>query len=69
MISAKVAQLPGLFKEVALEDGATVAQAVTAACLNADGFAIRVNGSVSDLGATLRNGDTITLSKAAKGNG
>ena len=68
MLTVKVAQLPGMFKEMALEDGSTIADALRIAELSSDGFAVSLNGNRSELSAELEDGDTVTLAKSAKGN-
>jgi len=68
-ISVKVVRIPGTVKEVGLEDGSTVAQALAAAGLTtAQGEGLQVNGSPCDNNTVLNDGDSIIIAKGAKGN-
>lgn len=69
MIDIKVVVVPGAVKEVVLEDGATVADALTAAGYSADGYTINLDGhSDASLDTVLSDGQRIAISKNAKGN-
>ncbi len=67
-MTVKVAKVPGLIKEVALPDGATVACALTAAEISADGFSIQVSGQVASSDTVLSNNATVMLTQRIKGN-
>jgi len=64
----KVGRLPGKIEEVALNGGRTVADALEAVELNAEGYETRVNGSPAEPETKLCNGDTVLLVKQIKGN-
>ena len=68
MITVKVGQLPGSINEYALNDGATVSDALTAASLSPRGFEIRVNGAVADPSRRLFSDALVLLVKQVKGN-
>ena len=67
MITVKVARLGNTVQEVALNEGASVQDALTAADLTVDGEDIRVNSSNSNLNDEVRNGDIVTLVPKVKG--
>lgn len=69
MIDVKVSTVPGTIKELALEDGASVTDAVEAAGLSLSGFTITINGSSGSHSTRLQDGDRVVLTKNAKGNG
>ena len=64
----KIGTLPGLIREVALEDSATIGDALSVADLSAEGYEIRRNGSPAETGEIVSDGDTILLVKQVKGN-
>jgi putative ubiquitin-RnfH superfamily antitoxin RatB of RatAB toxin-antitoxin module len=65
----KVIRVPGAVKEVGLEDGATVADALEAAELQkGENEALKVGSKNASLSDALSDGDIITISKGAKGN-
>ena len=69
MISGKVVRVPGASKDVTLNDGATVADALTAAELTpSSNEEVRLNAIVSTTDATLTDGFRIMLVQGAKGN-
>lgn len=69
MITVKVMQIPGAIREVALEDGATVADALTAAEMTLhSGYVLKVDGSEANQDDMLSNGQNVTMSASAKGN-
>lgn len=69
MITVKVMQIPGAIREVALEDGATVADALTAAEMTLhSGYVLKVDGSEASQDDMLSNGQNVTMSASAKGN-
>jgi len=66
-IFVKVIRVPGTVKEVGLEDGATVGDALDAADFEVStGEAITLNGNTVDLSATVTDGSRICLAKSAK---
>jgi sulfur carrier protein ThiS len=67
-IRVKVGKLPGVISEVALNGGRTVADALSAIELTAEGFDIRVNGSPATLGTDLVEGNIVLLLKPIVSN-
>ena len=67
-MTVRAGQLPGVVQEVALEDGATVADALAAAELDSEGYEIRVNGTPAETTTALSEGQTVLLIKKIKGN-
>lgn len=69
-IFVKVAQIPGISKEVAINEGGTVRDAITAAELDTDmtGKTLQVNATTATLDQTVQNGDVVAIAKGAKGN-
>ena len=67
MITVKVARLGTTVQEVALNDGASVQDALIAAGLTVDGEDIRVNSSNAGLNDEVEDGDIITLVPKVKG--
>jgi len=63
----KVAKLGAAVKEVALEAGSDVGDALRAAEMNGDGFEVRLNGNPVDGGETVKSGDIVTLAPQIKG--
>jgi sulfur carrier protein ThiS len=63
-----VGKVPGTLQELAVESGATVEDVLELADLDADGFEIRLNGSVADLDSTVSDGSKVFLVKKIKGN-
>lgn len=69
MITVKVIQVPGKVVEIALEDGATVAQALAQASVEqGEGEALKVDNVDATPGQTLSEGQRVIVAKAAKGN-
>lgn len=69
VITVKVMRVPGATQEVALDSGATVGDALSAASMNvASGESVKLNGAATDLSSTLSDGDRIIIAKGAKGN-
>jgi sulfur carrier protein ThiS len=60
--------LPGRVEEYVLEKGATVAQALDEADLDASGYQVRVNTEPATMDTPLKNGDRVLLVKQIKGN-
>jgi len=67
MITVKVARLGNTVERVALNEGASVQDALTAADLAVDGEDVRINSSNAGLTDEVRNGDIITLVPKVKG--
>jgi putative ubiquitin-RnfH superfamily antitoxin RatB of RatAB toxin-antitoxin module len=67
-ITIRIGHVPGTIKEVALEDGATVAQALVAADLDSTGYEIKAGGRTLISGDVLTNGALVLLTKQIKGN-
>lgn len=68
MLTVRVIQLPGLVKEVALEDGATVQDAMSVAGIEQANGTIKVDGNVATAATAVSDGSTITIAKGPKGN-
>tara|TARA_B110000116_G_scaffold271008_1_gene290553 strand:+ start:9560 stop:9772 length:213 start_codon:yes stop_codon:yes gene_type:complete len=69
MITVKVIQVPGKVVEIALEDGATVAQALIQADVEqGEGEALKVDNVDATPDQTLSEGQRVIVAKAAKGN-
>jgi len=68
MKTVTIGKVPGSLSELALEDGANVADALAAKGLSADGFEIRVNGSVGSMDTVVPDGAKVFLVKKIKGN-
>lgn len=65
----KVIRVPGAVTEVALNEGATVADALAAASIEPNGSeAIAVSGSPQSRDYPLTDGDRVVVSQGAKGN-
>lgn len=68
VITVKVIRVPGAVTEVGLEEGATVADALSAASLTmGEGEAVKLNGSDTTMDATVSDGSRLIVAKAAKG--
>ena len=67
MITVKVARLGTTVQEVALNEGASVQDAITAADLAVDGEDVRVNSSNASLSDEVEDGDIVTLVPKVKG--
>jgi hypothetical protein len=68
-ISVRVARIPGQVIELALDDGATVAQALSKAELSVEnGETLKVQGMPATPDKVLNDGDRVVLVKGAKGN-
>jgi prophage tail gpP-like protein len=69
MITVKVMQIPGTIREVALEDGSTVADALAAAEMAVSaGYTLKVDGNETSNDTVLSDGQNITINTSAKGN-
>ena len=69
MITVKVAKAPGAVVEVVLDSGATVSDAIEAAGKTVDdGQGVSLNGSSTQLSASVSDGDRVVIAKGAKGN-
>lgn len=68
MITVKIIKVPGAIQELALEDGATLSDALAVANLIVeDGQSITVNGNPVPLTTPLNDSDRIIITKGAKG--
>lgn len=67
-ITVKTGRLPGRISEIAVEDGASVAEVLAIAELDSTGYEVRVNGAPCDLETGIEDGDTVLLVKKIKGN-
>jgi putative ubiquitin-RnfH superfamily antitoxin RatB of RatAB toxin-antitoxin module len=69
MVEVKVTMVPGAIKNVMLNDGATVADALAAADLSAtDGYTIQVDGQTATTSTAVQDGSRVILARSAKGN-
>lgn len=68
MIEVRVGRVPGAIQSIALDDGATVGDALEEADLDQEDYEVRVNSQRADLGQTLRGGETVLLVKKITGN-
>jgi len=69
MISVKVAQIGSAIKEVILNDGATVQDALNAAELTVpEGYGVKVDSVDADTNTVLSNDARVVIAKGAKGN-
>jgi len=67
MITVKVMQVPGSVKEVALNDGATVGDALAAAEItNSEDYPITVNGASATTSTGLVDGQRVILARSSK---
>lgn len=60
--------VPGKATPVLLPDGATVAQALAAAGVDATGMQVRLGGDPASLEAVVEHGDRVILTRQIKGN-
>jgi len=63
-----IGKVPGTLQNIAVDDNATIANALEAVGLSADGFEIRLNGSEASLNSSVPDGAKIFLVKKIKGN-
>ena len=68
MLNVRIGTMPGRINEFALENGATVKEALEIADLAIEGYQIKVNGEQVDEGKILSDGDLVLLVKQIKGN-
>ena len=68
MLNVRIGTMPGRINEFALEDGATVKEALEIADLTTEGYQIKVNGEQVDEEKVLNDGDLVLLVKQIKGN-
>ena len=68
MLNVRIGTMPGRINEFALENGATVKEALEIADLTTEGYQIKVNGEQVDEGKILSDGDLVLLVKQIKGN-
>lgn len=68
-MKVKVGRMPGRIQEVELQDGATIADALRVAGLDASGNEMRLNGMVTDdFNRPVNDGGIVLLSPRIKGN-
>ena len=60
--------VPGRAVPVLLDDGATVADALNAAGVDATGMQVRLGGEAASLEAAVEHGDRVILTRQIKGN-
>lgn len=69
MINAKIVRVPGAVIDVVLNDGATVADALTAASITVgSNESLKVNNDNATLETPLFDGARVILAQSAKGN-
>ena len=68
-IFVKVVRVPGAVTEVALSQGATVADAMSAAGISSSGSeSIRVGAADATVDTSVSDGDRVVIAQGAKGN-
>ena len=68
-IFVKVVRIPGAVTEVALSQGATVADAMSAAGISSTGSeSIRVGAADATVDTSVSDGDRVVIAQGAKGN-
>lgn len=68
-VTVKVVRVPGAVTEVVLNDGATVADALSAAGTSlGDGEAVTINGATAGNDTPVSEGARVVIAKGAKGN-
>ena len=68
-IFVKVVRVPGAVTEVALSQGATVADALSAAGISSSGSeSIRVGAADATVDTSVSDGDRVVIAQGAKGN-
>lgn len=68
-IFVKVVRVPGAVTEVALSQGATVADAMSAAGISSTGSeSIRVGAADATVDTSVSDGDRVVIAQGAKGN-
>lgn len=67
MIEVKVIQIPGVIRDVALNEGATVSDALRAAGIDLTTETVTLNGLSTTGSAQLSANDRIIVAKSAKG--
>jgi len=68
-IFVKVVRVPGAVTEVALSQGATVADALSAAGISSTGSeSIRVGAADATVDTSVSDGDRVVIAQGAKGN-
>ena len=69
MITVKVIRVPGAVTEVALNAGATIADALAAANMSTSATeSIKLGAAPADVSTVVSNGDRVVVSQGAKGN-
>jgi sulfur carrier protein ThiS len=68
-ITVKVIRVPGGVNEVAVNEGATVAEVLAAADISPNSNeAIKIGAEAVDLDSTVSDGDRVVIAQGAKGN-
>lgn len=68
-MEVRIGRIPGRISTVALEEGATVSDAVSVAGLEVEsGFAPRINGEDVSMDTAVSDGQTVLLCRRVKGN-
>lgn len=68
MKECTVGKVPGTLSQIVVSDEATVGDVLATANLDAEGYEIRLNGSVADTDARVTDGAKVFLVKKIKGN-
>ena len=67
-MAVTVGKVPGTLQNIAVEDGATVADVLRVAGLSAEGFEIKINGATGTTSSTVSDNAKVFLVKKIKGN-
>lgn len=68
-ITVQITKVPGAMKTLSLENGSTVADALTIAELEvATGYEIRVDDEIATRDTVLEDGSVVVITKMIKGN-
>ncbi len=67
-VSVNVVKVPGAYRPVVLDEGATVADALSALDIDPAGYAIRVGADEGNPSTVLTEGSTVILTRQVKGN-
>lgn len=68
MLRIKVGVMPGKVEEYVVENGATVANAITVAGLSSEGYEVMVNGYPAVFEKEIADNSYVTLTAKIKGN-
>jgi putative ubiquitin-RnfH superfamily antitoxin RatB of RatAB toxin-antitoxin module len=67
-ITVNIGKFPGSIQSVALEDDATVSDALSVSGISDEGYEIRLNGCTASSSDSLDEGDSVILTRRIKGN-